>query len=268
MTEAATDMVIGAGSGMGRAVAEALHGRGPLIVADCNLDAVAELAARLGPEVTAVAVDVTDDTAVLELSRRVTTLGALVITAGLSPHMAPGRPIYEVNLLGMARVLRTFASAIVPGSVTVCFASMAGHLTVPAPEVLAELDKPPEVGLLDRLTAVGIDVDEPNMAYILSKTGVIRLARNLAPEWGVRGGRILSLSPGVIDTPMGQLAVDDELSAMAFVDAAPIPRLGQPEEIAAVVAFLCSAGASYLTGTDVLVDGGATHALLPRAAAT
>ena len=75
----------------------------------------------------------------------------------------------------------------------------------------------------------------------------------------------MSLSPGIIDTPMGQLAIDDELSASAFVEPAPISRLGRPDEIASVAAFLCSAGSSFMTGVDVLVDGGATYASLPGA---
>jgi NAD(P)-dependent dehydrogenase (short-subunit alcohol dehydrogenase family) len=258
-----TDVVIGAGSGIGRAVAEALHGERPLIVADRNLDAVSELARRLGPPVTAASVDITDEAQVRQLALPVKRLGALVITAGLSPHMASGRPIYEVNLIGTARVLRAFASAIVPGSAAVCFASMAGHLTVPARPVMTQLERPLDDDLLGRLTSVGIDVDEPNTAYVLSKAGVIRLARNLAAEWGLSGGRIVSLSPGIIDTPMGQLAIDDELSARAFIDPAPIPRLGRPEEIASVAAFLCSAGASYVTGIDILADGGATYASMP-----
>jgi NAD(P)-dependent dehydrogenase (short-subunit alcohol dehydrogenase family) len=265
VTDSLTDVVIGAGSGMGRAVAEALHGERALIVADRNAEAVSELTARLGPNVTPLGLDITDEQMVLSLARRVTRLGALVITAGLSPHMASGRPIYEVNLIGMARVLRALAPAVVPGSVAVCFASMAGHLTVPEPPVLRELDRPLDDDLLGRLSSVGIDVDEPNVAYVLSKFGVIRLARNLAPAWGRSGGRIVSLSPGIIDTPMGQLAIDDELSASAFVDPAPIPRLGRPEEIASVAAFLCSAGCSFVTGVDILVDGGATYASLPGA---
>ena len=258
-----TDVVIGAGSGIGRAVAEALCGPRPLIVADRNLDAVSELARRLGPTVTAASVDIADEAQVRQLALPVKRLGALVITAGLSPHMASGRPIYEVNLIGTARVLRAFASAVVPGSAAVCFASMAGHLMVPARPVMAQLERPLDDDLLGRLTAVGIDVDEPNTAYVLSKAGVIRLARNLAAAWGLSGGRIVSLSPGIIDTTMGQLAIDDELSARAFIDPAPIPRLGRPEEIASVAAFLCSAGTSYVTGIDVLADGGATYASMP-----
>jgi NAD(P)-dependent dehydrogenase (short-subunit alcohol dehydrogenase family) len=265
VTDSLTDVVVGAGSGMGRAVAEALHGERPLMVADRNVDAVSKLAARLGPNVTPLGLDITDVEQVQSLARGVTRLGALVITAGLSPHMASGRPIYEVNLIGMARVLGALAPAVVPGSVAVCFASMAGHLTVPEPPVLRELDRPLDEDLLVRLSSVGIDVDEPNLAYVLSKVGVIRLARNLAPAWGRSGGRIVSLSPGIIDTPMGQLAIDDELSASAFVDPAPIPRLGRPDEIASVAAFLCSAGSSFMTGVDVLVDGGATYASLPGA---
>jgi NAD(P)-dependent dehydrogenase (short-subunit alcohol dehydrogenase family) len=68
--------------------------------------------------------------------------------------------------------------------------------------------------------------------------------------------RICSISPGVIDTPMGSIECETSPVANNAVKALPIPRMGKPEEVANVVAFLCSSQASYLTACDILVDGG------------
>jgi NAD(P)-dependent dehydrogenase (short-subunit alcohol dehydrogenase family) len=255
---AAASLVIGAGSGMGLAVAKALHDRGPLVVADRNERSVADLAASFGGNVTAAGVDVTDQQQVDALAAQVGPLSALVVTAGLSPTMASGRVIYEVNLIGMARVLRAFAPHLVPGSAAVCFASIAAHGGPVADAILHELDRPLDPDLAGRLEAVGVDVDDSNTAYVLSKVGVRRLPQHLAHSWGKRGLRILSLSPGVIETPMGALELASTPGISGFFAEAPIPRQGRAEELAAVAAFLCSDQASYMTGTDVLVDGGAT----------
>jgi NAD(P)-dependent dehydrogenase (short-subunit alcohol dehydrogenase family) len=241
---------------MGEAVAVALAERGPLLVADRDLDAARAVAERLGPDAVAVECDVGDDAQVAALGAGIGQLGALVITAGVSPQMAPGTTIYRVNLRGSAKVLEVLEPAVAPGSVAVCFASIAGHQP-PAPEpVLDVLDAPLAPDLLPRLAELGIDVDDPASAYVLSKQGVMRMVRRLAPVWGARGGRILSLSPGVIDTSMGRKAVDAMPQLESVISGWPVPRLGRPEEIASVVAFLCSDGASYMTGSDVLVDGG------------
>ena len=104
--------------------------------------------------------------------------------------------------------------------------------------------------------SLGVSVDDRSLAYGLSKHGVMALVESLAAGWGARGARILSLSPGVIDTPMGRRAVAELPEVRRAVTTWPVPRLGRADEIAAVAAFLCSPGASYMTGSDVLVDGG------------
>ena len=202
------NVVVGGASGMGKAVAEALVERGPLLIADNNLDAARAVAAGLGADVEAVECDVTDDAQIAALGARVDRLGSLVITAGVAPQMAPGVTILRVNLIGTAKLLDVFEPAVNPGSVVVCFASIAGHAMTPEPPVLDALDDPLAADLLPRLTELGVDVDDPNIAYVLSKLAIIRMVRRLAPASGARGGRILSLSPGVIDTSMGRRAVE------------------------------------------------------------
>jgi NAD(P)-dependent dehydrogenase (short-subunit alcohol dehydrogenase family) len=231
------NVVIGGASGIGAAVAEVLPGR--TLVAD-----------RVGAEVLC---DLTDPESLVALAGRVDRLDALVVTAGVSPAMADARTIFDIDLAGMARVLEAFDGLVTSGTVGVCVASMAGHLGVWPDETLAVLDDPlasPDAGL----------ADNPGLAYALAKLGVIRLVRRKAGEWGRRGARILSLSPGVIDTPMGRRELSDSEGTASLADGSALGRLGRPEEIAAVIAFLCSDQASYMTGTDVLVDGGSVAA--------
>ena len=257
----AVNVVVGGAAGMGRAVAEAVVDRGRLLIADRDAGAARSTAAALGGDAGAIVCDVTDPTQVDALAASLDRLGALVITAGLSPQMAAGETIWAVNLAGSARVLQAFERVIVAGSVAVCFASIAGHVDPPPPEILAVLDDPLADDLPGRLRSVGIDAADPDIVYALSKHGVIRMVRRLAPVWGARGARILSVSPGVIDNPMGRLAVDALPRVETSMATWPIARLGRSDEVAAVVAFLCSDGASYMTGSDVLVDGGSARRL-------
>ena len=103
----------------------------------------------------------------------------------------------------------------------------------------------------------------PGGAYALSKRGVQRLAVSDAPAWGARGARIVSLSPGIIDTGMGNQEFAAQPFMKTMVETTPVGvRMGRPDEIAAVAAFLCSPQASFVTGVDWIVDGGSTYQLV------
>jgi NAD(P)-dependent dehydrogenase (short-subunit alcohol dehydrogenase family) len=228
------NVVIGGASGIGAAVSAVLPGR--TLVAD-----------RVGGDVTC---DLTDASSIRTLADQVDDLDLLVVTAGVSPAMADARTIFDVDLAGMDRVLSAFDHLVRPGVVAVCVASMAGHLGDWPEETIAALDDPltsPDAGL----------TDDPGTAYLLAKLGVLRLIRRTAPSWGQRGARIVSVSPGVINTPMGQLELSDTEGTAAMAESCALGRMGRPEEVAAVIRFLCSDDASYITGTDILVDGGA-----------
>ena len=256
-----TSVVVGAASGMGRAVAELFAGQSRLVLADRNAEAVAAVAAELpaGPDgapVEALECDVTDPAAVGRVAAAAGPFRSLVVTAGLSPTMAPAARIYDVNLRGTALVLEHFAPLASTGSAAVCFASTAGHLMDCSP-YWPVLDEPLSDRLLDRLREVGGDtVDDPAMAYMLSKAGVMRLVRRSAMAWGHRGARLVSVSPGIIDTPMGQQEMAAQAVMSDMVAATPLQRQGAAREVARVAHFLCSDDASFVSGCDLLVDGG------------
>lgn len=258
-------IVTGAASGMGRACARRFAGRGQLVLVDIDpttLRAVAdETAGR--PFVC----DLSDSSQVLELAPVIASmgrLGALVHAAGISPVMADPARILDVDLRGTALMVAAVDPMVTTGSVAVCFASIAATMIAGAgdPAIDAVLDDPLAEDLVDRLRRLDHSpLDDPTLAYGWAKRAVVRLVRRHAPSWGRRGARIVSLSPGVIDTPMAarEAAVGPMIAQL--METTPLHREGTADEIAAVVDFLCSTDASYITGVDIVVDGGTTAGL-------
>ena len=139
-------IVIGAGSGMGAAVARAVAPRGPLLVADVDRTSVEKLARDLGGDVVPATCDVTDQSQVDELVEQIDDLESLVCTAGISTSMSSsGRRIFDVNLIGMNRVLAAVEPLLRPGTVAVLFASMSGYRVPERSDLFRILDNPPNV---------------------------------------------------------------------------------------------------------------------------
>ena len=94
------------------------------------------------------------------------------------------------------------------------------------------------------------------LAYQLSKFGLIRMCRRYAKSWGQRGARIVSVSPGLINSPQGAGGYDAHPQKYGMVESTPLRREGTMIEIADAVEFLVSDRASFVSGIDLLVDGG------------
>jgi NAD(P)-dependent dehydrogenase (short-subunit alcohol dehydrogenase family) len=258
----ATDVVIGAGSGMGEAVARRLAvDSDRLLLADIDAGAAERVASELGGDVQVCHCDITSRGDLEAIAATTGPVRRLVLTAGLSPTMAAGRRVLEVDLVGPALLLDVFGSQAGSGAVALLFSSMAGHFVPPAVEIDAVLDRPLAPTLLDDLKSAGVDVDEPGTAYGYAKRGLLRLVRREAHSWGQRGARLLSLSPGIIDTPMGRRENAAQPVMEEMVTGSPLGRSIEADEVAVVATFLLSRAASAMTGTDVLVDGGVVAAI-------
>ena len=258
-------VVTGGAGGMGLATA-ALVGRDHLVlitdVRQAQLDDAVERLRRGGASCEARACDVTSRGEVEELAAHAASLGsvvALVHAAGVSPSMGSAEAIVRINALGTLFVDQAVAPILQEGGSIVNVASVAGHLTVPflAPTRSYELAFSDPERLLERVVArcrVAPRKLRPGLGYSLSKHFVIWLSRRLTGPLGARGVRIVSVSPGSIDTEMGRLEESSGSGELARRSA--LGRFGTVEEIAEVLAFLASDRPRYLTGTDVLVDGG------------
>ena len=94
--------------------------------------------------------------------------------------------------------------------------------------------------------------------YAMTKAAMIQLTRNLAAEWARVNIRVNSVAPWYIKTPLAQPVLDAVAYRSAVIDRTPLARIGEPEEVASAVAFLCMPAASYITGQCLAVDGGFT----------
>ncbi len=273
MTNPADDkpklLVTGAAGGMGRAAAilAAMEGTS-LILADLDSERLNALAAEcidLGaPAAQPCVLDVTDGEAVAALLDTLPSepsLGGIIHTVGLSPQMADWRRIVDVDLVGSVSLLEQLRPHLCPGAAAVAIASMSAYLCPPDEVVDTLLDDPLHTEFDAQLTQAVVQqplLKDSGMAYAWSKAALTRWVTRAASTWGKEGKRLVSVSPGLIDTDMGRLENnsmgEEQLSAMKQRIA--LERLGTADDIAQTALFLASAKAAYITGCDILVDGG------------
>lgn len=260
-------VVIGVG-GIGSAAARRLGVDHRLLLVDRDVVRLATIRDALaveGHDVAIRACDITDAEQIGVLAGRVAAMGplrTLAHVAALSPSMGEWHAILRVNLIGAALMERAMLPLAEQGTAAIFVSSIAGHGFEPDERVVALLDDPLAPGMLAALDdLIGTEASSA-LAYRLSKFAMNRMARRRANAWGRQGARIVSLSPGLIATPMGALEYTGSPGKMALYEAIPLQREGTMIEIAETLAFLASDRAGFVNGTDLLVDGGLAAAQL------
>lgn len=241
-------LVTGAASGMGLATAQAFAEAGAaVILADFREDAVKAEAEKLvanGHKALAVRCDVSDDAQVAAMVDRTVAefgrLDAAFNNAGVMAQIAPTADssredwdrVIGVNLRGVWSCMK---------------------------HELRQMERQGSGAIVNN-ASVGALTGNPGIAsYIASKHGVVGLTRTAALEYVNRGIRVNAVNPGLIDTRIARDVVNgDEQAYAEIAKLVPIGRAGRPEEIASVVLWLCSPGASYVVGHALTVDGGMT----------
>jgi 3-oxoacyl-[acyl-carrier protein] reductase len=239
MSAAQIALVTGASRGIGAAIASRLAADGFFVVGTATSDAgAAQIAARLGEQGTGLVLDVRDhaaiDALIADIEQRFGSVAVLVNNAGITRD----------NLL--LRMKTDDWQDILDVHLTAVF--------LLSKRVLKGMAKA-RFGRIINITSVVARMGNPGQAnYAAAKAGIEGFSRALAREMGSRNITVNCVAPGFIDTDMTEVL--DEKVKQTMLDAVPLGRLGQPDDVAAAVAFLAGSGGAYITGTVLPVNGG------------
>ena len=263
-------VITGGGSGMGLETARNIDKNTILVLTGrtvAKLEKAKELLEEEGHEVHLIACDVSKRRDVHELCLLADSLGTIktvIHAAGLSPTMGDPETIIMVNAVGTKNVNMEFSKYMNEGGVIVDIASSSAY---EAPAILVkhqiyEEAEYKEEAFIKHMTGeaklAGNDYNKAGMAYVMSKNFVVWYAQKCAHEYAKKGIRVVSVSPGLIETGMGTQEVEKSDFARKMIEQTCAGRMGKPEELGYAIATIADERNGYLCGIDVLIDGGAS----------
>ena len=262
------EVVVLTGAGqIGMAIARRVGNGKKILIADWkieNANKIAKIMSEAGYDVIPLKVDISSKPSIQELIKSAKQEGEIALfinAAGVSPSQANIEEILKIDLYGTALLLEEFGKVIKQGGAGVIIASQSGHRM---PALTPEQDKLLATTHSEQLLQLEINKKENIIdtlhAYQIAKRCNVKRVMAEAIHWGQRGARINSISPGIIMTPLAQ----DELNGPRgdfyknMFKQSPAGRPGIADEVANVAELLLSERGSFITGTDILIDGGAT----------
>jgi len=262
------EVVILTGAGqIGMAIARRIGYGKKIVIADKNLDnaqSVAKIMNDAGFDVAPMVIDISSRNSIKKLideAMKYGEISALINAAGVSPSQAPIDVILKVDLYGTAVLLEEVGKVIKPGGVGVTISSQSGHrMPALSAEVDEQLATTPTEELLKLSVLQPENIKDNLHAYQMAKRFNVKRVMAESVKWGEKGARLNSISPGIIVTP---LAIDElngprgDFYKNMFAKC-PAGRPGTADEVANAAELLMSDKGAFITGTDFLIDGGAT----------
>ena len=264
MNNKQVSVLMGAGS-IGLAIIRRVSAGKHIMLADYSLQNAEQAATTLenaGFECSILKCDLGSKEDILRLVEYATAKGPVtnvVCAAGMSPSQAPVEDILRVDLYGTAVLLEEFGKVIADGGSGIVISSQSGHRLPALPE---EQNRALALTPCENLLQLPflLEISDTLKAYQYSKRcNVLRVAME-ATRWGRRGATVNSISPGIIITPLA----NDELHGprkegyLRMIEGMPARRAGTPDEVGDLAEFLMSSRGRFISGADLLIDGGCT----------
>lgn len=257
-------VITGGGSGMGLAAAKTMGKKYKIVIAGRTVEKLRNAVKELKfdcIEVESCACDISSRESTDQLAKFANSLGKIGVVinaAGLSPNMGSAKIIMAVNALGAINMHESFFNYIKDKGCLIDVSSMSAHLTpgliMPKKQyALAQINPDKFMKKMMRRVNFFPKKVRSGVAYGISKNFQLDYVKMEAARFGSKGVRVLSVSPGNFDTPMGTV---EKKEAMTYIQYCAIKRLGNVEEMAKLLAMCADEEMGYLTGVDILCDGG------------